>query len=42
MAPAAIPIETLARFSYLVNMPVAAQLDLYPPLKVLNYAELLK
>lgn len=42
MAPSAIPIETLARFSYLVNMPVAAQLDLYPPLKVLNYAELLK
>lgn len=41
MAPAGIPIETLARFSYLVNMSVAAQLDLYPPLKVLNYAELL-
>jgi putative ABC transport system substrate-binding protein len=42
VAPAAIPIETLARFSYLVNMPVAAELGLYPPLKVLNYAELLK
>jgi len=42
MAPAAIPIETLARFTYLVNMPVAARLELYPPLKVLNYAELLK
>ncbi|MES2259261.1 MAG: ABC transporter substrate-binding protein [Pseudomonadota bacterium] len=40
--PAAIPIETLARFSYLVNMSVAAQLDLYPPLKVINYAELLR
>ncbi|SFV04655.1 ABC transporter substrate-binding protein [Pseudoduganella namucuonensis] len=40
--PAAIPIETLARFSYLVNMSVAAQLDLYPPLKVINYAEVLK
>jgi putative tryptophan/tyrosine transport system substrate-binding protein len=42
MAPSAIPIETLARFSYLVNMAVAAKLDLYPPLKVINYAELLR
>lgn len=42
IAPAAIPVETLARFSYLVNMPVAAELDLFPPLKVLNFAELLK
>lgn len=40
--PAAIPIETLARFSYLVNMTVAAELDLYPPIKVINYAELLQ
>ena len=40
--PAAIPVETLARFSYLVNMSVAAQLDLYPPLKVINYAELMR
>ncbi|MBA5687485.1 ABC transporter substrate-binding protein [Rugamonas apoptosis] len=42
MAPAAIPIETLARFSYLVNMSVADQLQLYPPLKVINYAELMR
>lgn len=42
MAPAAIPIETLARFSYLVNMAAADQLRLYPPLKVINYAELLR
>lgn len=42
VAPAAIPIETLARFSYLVNMSVAAQLDLYPPLRVINYAELIR
>ncbi|MBA5638454.1 ABC transporter substrate-binding protein [Duganella sp. LX20W] len=42
MAPAAIPIETLARFSYLVNMAVADQLQLYPPLKVINYGELLR
>ena len=41
IAPAAIPIETLARFSYLVNMSVASQLQFYPPLKVINYAELI-
>lgn len=41
-APADIPIETLARFSYLVNMSVAARLDMYPPLKVINYAELIR
>lgn len=40
--PAAIPIETLARFSYLVNMTVAAELELYPPIRVINYAELLR
>ncbi|NRR34055.1 ABC transporter substrate-binding protein [Oxalobacteraceae bacterium] len=40
--PAAIPIETLARFSYLVNMSAATRLDLYPPLKVINYAELIR
>jgi putative ABC transport system substrate-binding protein len=42
VAPAAIPIETLARFSYIVNIGVAAQLDFYPPLKVVNFAEILK
>lgn len=42
MAPAAVPIDTLARFSYLVNMAAAEQLQLYPPLKVINYAELLR
>lgn len=40
--PAQIPVETLARFSYLVNMSVASQLQLYPPLKVINYAELMR
>ena len=42
MAPGMIPIETLARFSYLVNMSVAKALEFYPPLKVINYAELLR
>ncbi len=41
LAPAQIPIETLTRFSYIVNMTVAAELDLYPPLKVINFAEII-
>lgn len=36
-----IPIETLKRFSLIINMPVAKQLDLYPPIEMLNYAEVL-
>lgn len=40
--PKDIPIETLARFSYIVNMTVAAELDFYPPLKVVNYAEVIR
>lgn len=36
-----IPIETLKRFSLIINMPVARQLDLYPPIEMLNYAEVL-
>ncbi|MES2049161.1 MAG: ABC transporter substrate-binding protein [Pseudomonadota bacterium] len=41
LTPAQIPIETLTRFSYIVNMTVAAELDLYPPLKVINFAEII-
>lgn len=41
LAPAQIPIETLTRFSYIVNMTVAKELDLYPPLKVINFAEII-
>lgn len=37
-----IPVETLARFAYVVNMPVAQKLDFYPPLGVLNFAEVIK
>lgn len=36
-----IPIETLQRFSLIINMPVAKQLELYPPIDMLNYAEVL-
>ncbi len=39
IAPSKIPVETLARFSYLVNMSVARSLNFYPPLRVVNYAE---
>ena len=38
---AEIPIETLKRFSLIINMPVAKQLELYPPIDMLNYAEVL-
>jgi putative ABC transport system substrate-binding protein len=37
-----IPIETLHRFAYFVKLPVARQLDLYPPLAILNFAEVLE
>lgn len=36
-----IPIETLKRFSLIINMPVAKKLELYPPIDMLNYAEVL-
>lgn len=38
--PKDIPIELPRHFSYLVNMRVAAQLERYPPLKLLDVAEL--
>jgi putative ABC transport system substrate-binding protein len=36
-----VPIETLKRFSLIINMAVAKKLDLYPPIDMLNYAEVL-
>lgn len=39
--PGEIPIETLARFSLVVRMGVARQLDFYPPVAMLGYAEVL-
>ncbi len=39
--PADIPIETLKRFSLIINVPVAKSLGLYPPLSMLNYAEVI-
>jgi putative ABC transport system substrate-binding protein len=40
-SPDAIPVETLASFSYLVNMDVATRLGMRPPAAVLERAELL-
>lgn len=39
--PETIPVETLSRFSLIINMDVARELDLYPPIEMLNYAEVL-
>lgn len=39
--PREIPVETLQRFSLIINMPVAKALSFYPPLAMLNYAEVL-
>jgi putative ABC transport system substrate-binding protein len=41
LAPQDITIDSLLRFSYVVNMAAAKKLDLYPPLKVANYAEII-
>jgi putative ABC transport system substrate-binding protein len=40
-APAAIPVETLKRFSYVVRIGVAKEFHFYPPVSMFNYAELL-
>lgn len=37
-----IPVETLQRFSLLINMPVVRQLELYPPISLLNVAEVIE
>ncbi|MFV3130808.1 ABC transporter substrate-binding protein [Niveispirillum sp. KHB5.9] len=39
--PGEIPVETLRRFTFLVNMDVARQLDTYPPMSVLRFTEAL-
>ncbi|MNV89206.1 hypothetical protein D3C71_1834800 [compost metagenome] len=37
----AVPASTLQRFSLLVNMRTAKALDLYPPMLLLNVAEVI-
>lgn len=40
-APADLPVETLKRFALIVNMPLARELEMYPPLAMLNYAHII-
>ncbi len=40
--PASIPVQTLKRFSLIINIEVAKRLQLYPPLAMLNYAEIIR
>ena len=39
MKPEAIPVQTLNRFSFIINMRTANTLRFYPPLSMLSYAE---
>jgi putative ABC transport system substrate-binding protein len=39
IAPLDMPILGLSRYSYVINMETAMKLRLYPPIKVLRYAE---
>jgi putative ABC transport system substrate-binding protein len=41
LAPSAVPVEALKRFSYQIRMAAAHQLKLPPPLPMFNYAELI-
>jgi len=41
-SPSALPIETLQHFSYIIRLPVALKLRLYPPLPLLDYAEVIR
>jgi putative ABC transport system substrate-binding protein len=40
--PADIPIESLSRFSLIVNMAVARRLELYPPMSLINIVNVVK
>ncbi|KZC99567.1 MULTISPECIES: ABC transporter substrate-binding protein [Thalassospira] len=42
ISPADIPVETLDRFSYLIRLSSARKLKLYPPLSLLDYAEVIE
>jgi putative tryptophan/tyrosine transport system substrate-binding protein len=37
----AVPVETLKRFSFIIRIPVAQKLNLYPPMRLLNIAEVI-
>jgi putative tryptophan/tyrosine transport system substrate-binding protein len=40
--PETIPITSPRRFSYMINMRVAKQLKLYPPMNILKFAEIVE
>ena len=42
MDPGEIPIETLSRFSFVVNMESAHKLKVYPPMEILRFAQFIK
>lgn len=42
LPPSAVPIETLKHFSYIIRLSVALRLKLYPPLQLLDYAEVIR
>jgi putative ABC transport system substrate-binding protein len=42
ISPAAIPFETLKRFSYMVRADTARRIDYYPPIQLLNMAEFIQ
>jgi putative ABC transport system substrate-binding protein len=42
ISPGDIPIRSLSRFSYVINMKTAKRLKLFPPLSVLRYAEVIE
>ncbi len=39
--PQTLPIEKLKRFSLIINMKVAKQIGAYPPISMLNYADII-
>lgn len=41
-SPSDIPIESLSRFSLIVNMAVARELGLYPPMSLINIVDVVK
>ncbi|AWK87209.1 ABC transporter substrate-binding protein [Azospirillum thermophilum] len=40
--PADIPVETLKRFSVIINMATVRDLEFYPPIGLLNFAEIIE
>lgn len=40
-APGEVPVEALSRFSLLINMAAARELQVYPPITMLRYAEVI-